>query len=93
MGAEPKKVWRTSSRSSSPRQIPSSQCIRLEIHSTGHGQFFVLMSGTYPTIAHALSELVSQQANMMQQTLKCCKQFLDYMAMHPNVSINIIHLI
>jgi hypothetical protein len=29
----------------------------------------------------------------MQQTLKCCKQFLDYMAMHPNVSINIIHLI
>jgi hypothetical protein len=40
-----------------------------------------------PTIAHALSELSSQQSKATENTLKRCNQFLDYMHTHPDAAI------
>eukprot|EP00804_Cyclotella_cryptica_P014206 CCRYP_005619-RB/>CCRYP_005619-RB protein AED:0.41 eAED:0.38 QI:0/0/0/1/0/0/4/0/300 len=53
----------------------------------GIGSFLYYSRATDPTISHALSELATQQAHAMENTLKCCTHFLDYMATHLNAQI------
>ncbi len=45
------------------------------------GVFLFLAHRVDGSLLPALSALASQQANMMEQTLVLCKQFLDYMAL------------
>ena len=51
------------------------------------GSFLYYCRATDTTIPHALSELASEQTHATQNTLKKCKQFLDYMATHPDATI------
>eukprot|EP00804_Cyclotella_cryptica_P005248 CCRYP_018890-RA/>CCRYP_018890-RA protein AED:0.36 eAED:0.27 QI:0/0/0/1/0/0/3/0/601 len=51
------------------------------------GSFLYYSRATDPTIAHALSELATQQAHATENTLKRCNHFLDYMSTHPDARI------
>lgn len=51
------------------------------------GSFLYYCRATDPTIPHALNELSGQQAKATENTMKRCKQFLDYMATHPDAKI------
>eukprot|EP00956_Cyclotella_meneghiniana_P034908 scaffold109299_cov35-Cyclotella_meneghiniana.AAC.1 len=51
------------------------------------GPFLYYCRATDTTIPHALSELASKQSHATQNTLKKCKQFLNYMATHPDATI------
>eukprot|EP00804_Cyclotella_cryptica_P024278 CCRYP_012561-RA/>CCRYP_012561-RA protein AED:0.25 eAED:0.27 QI:0/0/0/1/1/1/3/0/611 len=51
------------------------------------GSFLYYSRATDPTIAHALSELATQQAHATENTLQRCKHFLDYMTTHPDARI------
>ena len=52
------------------------------------GSFLYYCRATDTTIPEALSELSQQQTKATENTLKQCRQFLDYMATHPNVTIH-----
>lgn len=43
-----------------------------------------------PTIAAALSTIVSQQSNATKQTEEVCHQLLDYVVTHPNVAVRFL---
>eukprot|EP00956_Cyclotella_meneghiniana_P018821 scaffold31709_cov41-Cyclotella_meneghiniana.AAC.11 len=51
------------------------------------GSFLYYARATDTTIPHTLSELASEQSTATENTLKKCKQFLDYMATHPDATI------
>ena len=51
------------------------------------GSFLYYARATDTTIPHTLSELASEQSTATENTLKKCKQFLDYMATHPDAAI------
>jgi hypothetical protein len=51
------------------------------------GSFLYYCRATDPTIPHALNELSSQQSRASENTLKRCKQFMDYMWTHLDAKI------
>eukprot|EP00804_Cyclotella_cryptica_P016252 CCRYP_005739-RA/>CCRYP_005739-RA protein AED:0.46 eAED:0.46 QI:0/-1/0/1/-1/1/1/0/96 len=51
------------------------------------GSFLYYCRATDTMIPEALSELSQQQTKATENTLQRCKQFLDYMAMHPDAKI------
>eukprot|EP00804_Cyclotella_cryptica_P004433 CCRYP_006852-RB/>CCRYP_006852-RB protein AED:0.14 eAED:0.09 QI:0/-1/0/1/-1/1/1/0/489 len=51
------------------------------------GSFLYYSRATDPTISHALCKLATQQAHAMENTLKRCTHFLEYMATHPDARI------
>ncbi len=51
------------------------------------GSFLYYCRATDPTIPHALNELSSQQSKATENTLKRCRQFMDYMWTHPDATI------
>ena len=51
------------------------------------GSFLYYCRATDTTIPEALSELSQQQTKATENTLQRCRQFLDYMATHPNAKI------
>jgi hypothetical protein len=51
------------------------------------GSFLYYCRATDTTIPQALNELSGQQAKATENTMKRCKQFLDYMATHPDAKI------
>jgi len=51
------------------------------------GSFLYYCRATDTTIPAALSELSQQQTKATENTMQHCKQFLDYMATHPDAII------
>ena len=50
--------------------------------------FLYYCRATDPTIPHALSELSSQQLKLSENSMKRCRQFMDYMLTHSDANIH-----
>eukprot|EP00957_Ditylum_brightwellii_P121198 9243161-Ditylum_brightwellii.AAC.1 len=54
------------------------------------GTLLYYLQAVDPTLAAALSTIVSQQANMTKETEAACHQLLDYVATHLNAAVQFL---